>query len=223
MKKLMTAMAAAAVMVSAARAQEDVDPRKRDAVGKLNGLKVTVDFADTTVRAAIDYLRDLSGLNFHIDAACNDKADEKITLKVKDLSLKTVVKLLLTPKELTAVWRDGVMVVMPKGGVSSATTVQVYDVRDLMLRVGDFPGPKVELSSNPAQGPTITVGWDPEPPKPQFEEDLLMELVKGNTGGGSWENPACSITYANGMLIVSQGTSSHREIADFLNKLRQMR
>jgi hypothetical protein len=51
----------------------------------------------------------------------------------------------------------------------------------------------------------------------------MIELVKGNTGNGSWEDPSCSITYANGLFVVSQSKGAHAEVGTFLNKLRQFK
>jgi hypothetical protein len=221
MKTMMMAMAAL-VVASSAVAQDAGDPRKQEAVSRLSNLKVSVDFSDITLRQAVEYLRDVSGLNFHIDSKCDEKADKRVTLKVKDLSLKTVIKFLLTPEELTAVWRDGVMVVMPKSAVAAATTIQVYDIRDLMLAIEDFAGPMIELK--PAgQGPGIIPIFPTDPPKPPMTEDVLLDLIKGSTGGKSWDEPACSITCANGLLVVSQSKSVHAELAAFLNKIRQFK
>jgi hypothetical protein len=213
------AIAAVAALGSAVSGQDESDVRKRDAINKLNGMKISVDFSGVPMSAALEYVREVSGLNLHIDGKCAEKADEAITLKVKDLSLKSVLKLMLAPKELTAVWRDGVLVIAPKGAAVSAV-LRVYDVRDLMAKIGDFPGPKVELVA-PGSGPMVgIVVTDLSDPKPIIEPEFLTELVKGNTGGTSWEDPACSLSMANGLLVVSQSKGVQAEVEDFLNKLR---
>lgn len=220
MKTTMTLAAALACL--AASAQDDADPKKRDAVNKLAAMRISVDFKEIPLSDAMDFLRDASGINFHVDPKATEK-DEKITLKVKDLPLKSVIKLMLTPRDLTGVYRDGVIVILPKADVAAATTTQTYDVRDLLMKIGDFPGPKVELVS-PGTGPLtgITITMD-EPKDPPITEDLLTDLVKSNTGGTTWDDGNASITIANGMLFVAQNKSVHREVADLLNKLRQYR
>jgi hypothetical protein len=221
MKTLVTAAVMAAA--AAALAQETVDPRKQDIVNRLSAQKVTVDFREIGLREAVDFLRDATGINFHVDGKCEDKGEIKISLKVKDLPLKTVIKLMLAPHELTAVYSDGVLVLKPVSDARGTMVTQVYDVRDLLMKIGDFPGPKVELTSA-ASGPVtgIITTIEPEPATP-INEDLITELIRGNTGGSTWDDPAASITLANGMLVVVQTKGTHREIDGMLNKLRQYR
>ena len=93
-------------------------------------------------------------------------------------------------------------------------------MRDLMAKIGDFPGPKVELVTPNSAAMTGIVLTDLSDPKPILEPEFLTELVKGNTGGTSWDDPACSLSMANGLLIVSQTKGVHAEVENLLNKMR---
>jgi hypothetical protein len=100
----------------------------------------------------------------------------------------------------------------------------MYDVRDLLVKIQDFPGPKVELTSPTGtradMGMVVTLG-DGRPP---MTEEFITEMVKNNTGDRTWEeNPNASITLANGLLVVSQSRRVHEEIRVFLAKLQQYR
>lgn len=208
---------------------ETTDPRKQEIVNKLNTMRVTVDFANQTLEEALSFLRDFTGINLVVDAEVykNQSEDQlKVTLKVKDLLLKSVLKLMLNSRELTAMYKEGVVLVVPKGKVDKAVTLQLYDVRDLLVKIQDFAGPKVELVSpqkgggGPLTGATFTL----EEPRSTITEEFITDMVKQNTGDKSWdENPNASITLTNGVLVVSQSKRVHEEIKRFVNLLRQFK
>src|SRR5215471_18549408 len=100
MKTLMALMAAAA----AAWAGDG----PADSVRRLETMKITVDFEDVKLPEAVDYLRDVTGLNLVILPKAMEKDGEsKVRLKVKDLSVKSVLRLILGSRGLTATYRDG--------------------------------------------------------------------------------------------------------------------
>jgi len=230
--KTITTAAFLGILALPAWAQEggnESDPRKQEVLNKLNTMRITVDFANVTLEEAVGYLRDFSGLNIVVDADVykNQSEDQlKVTLKVKDLLLKSVLKLMLNSRELTAMYKEGVVLVIPKGKIDKAVTLQLYDVRDLLVKIQDFAGPKVELVSpskgggGPLTGATFTL----EEPRSTITEEFITEMVKQNTGDKSWdENPNASITLTNGVMVVSQSKRVHEEIKRFINLLRQFK
>jgi len=233
MKTTMLAAIALGCLALPALAQEGgtetTDPRKAEVVNKLNTMRVSVDFTNQTLEEAIAFLRDFTGLNIIVDAEVykNQSEDQlKVTLKVKDLLLKSVLKLMLSSRELTAMYKEGVVLVVPKGKIDKAVTLQLYDVRDLLVKIQDFAGPKVELVSpqkgggGPLTGATFTL----EEPRSTITEEFITDMVKQNTGDKSWdENPNASITLTNGVLVVSQSKRVHEEIKRFVNMLRQFK
>jgi hypothetical protein len=231
----MKTMLTAAILVLTglpALAQEgtnETDPRQQEVVSKLNTMRVTVNFENTTLEEAIGFLRDFSGLNIVVDAEVYKTQSEdqlKVTLKVKDLLLKSILKLMLNSRELTAMYKEGVLLVVPKGKIDKSVTLQLYDVRDLLVKIQDFPGPKVELvsPSKGGGGPLTGATFSLEEPRSTITEEFVTEMVKQNTGDKSWdENPNASITLTNGVLVVSQSKRVHEEIKHFVNLLRQFK
>lgn len=228
----LVALAFAAASAGTAFAQEEgegADPRKQEILNKINSMRLTVDFNNVPLEQALDYLRDFSGLNIVLDAEVHQKLTEdqlKVTLKVKDLLLKSILKLMLSPRDLTATFREGVLLILPKGKADRSVTLQMYDVRDLLLKVQDFPGPRVELvaPSGAGQTPLTGASFVLEEPRSTITEDFLTEMVKANTGDRSWdENPNVSIALANGILVVSQSRRVHGEIRRLIEKLRQFK
>lgn len=230
---MMHTAAILALMALPAFAQEggsESDPRKAEAVNRINTMRVSVDFTGTPLEEAVAFLRDFTGLNILVDAEVykNQSEDQlKITLKVKDLSLKSVLKLMLTSRELTAMYKEGVLLVVPKSKIDKAVTLQLYDVRDLLVKIQDFNGPKVELVSpqkGGGGGPLVGGVFTLDEPRSVITEEFITDMVKQNTGDKSWdENPNASMNLSNGVLVVSQSKKVHEEIKRFINLLRQFK
>jgi hypothetical protein len=202
------------------------DSGREDAVRKLETMKVTVDFQDVKLSEAMDYLREATGLNLVLLPRAAEKGDFKVRLKVRELTVKSTMKLMLSGHGLAVTWREGAVVVLPQEDLQEEVTYQIYDVRAQLVKLSDFPGPKVELvkqGKGSATGPLIGIDQldvhDP-PVAPEF----LVDLVRANTGGQSWDqNKNASVQLSNGMLVVSQTGPVHREIRTLLGLLAQYR
>jgi type II secretory pathway component GspD/PulD (secretin) len=192
-----------------------------DAARKLETLKVTVDFDNVKLPEAIDYLRDVTGLNLVLLPKAMEKdGDATVRLKVKDLTVKSVLKLLLNSRGLTASYRDGALVILPKEDLQSSTAMRIFDVRALQVKIQDFEGPIVELTS-PASKKVGGV-FILQEPKTIIEDDFLITMVKTSTGSGSWDaNPNAVAELHNGQLVVTQTPAVLREIENLLNLLGQ--
>ncbi len=221
MRKMILPLAALGILAGTAHGGDD--PRKEEYLKKLDSMRLDVDFRKQPLDDALDFLREFSGLNFHVDAEVREALSEDqllVTLRVKDLKLKTILGHLLTPRRLTLIYRDGVLVVTTRDKTDLKVFPAIYDVRDLLIKIPDFPGPKVELVTPTNGGPISGIMTSFEPPKQRIEDDFLVEMVQANTGGNSWEdNPNASLRLVNGMLIVSQSKRVHKEIGRFLYKL----
>jgi type II secretory pathway component GspD/PulD (secretin) len=204
---------------AAAATPRPAAPGRAPIVSKLANLRVTLEFNDTPLEDVIEFVRQFTQLNILIDASVTEKHGKngvKITMKVKDLPLGSAFKLMLETQGLTMVYRDRVLLVVTEDRANQTLVMQVYDVRDLMMKVNDFPGP--EISLEPLRGTTST---QPDEGPPQLTDTFVLEAVKTNCGKGTWDaNPKVSIEMHNGLLIVTQTTDVHKQIKSLLNKLR---
>lgn len=214
----MKTITAVVVMAACAWAGEG----REEAVRKLETMRVTVDFENVKLPEAIDYLRDVTGLNLIILPKAMEKDGESsIRLKVKDLSVKSVLKLLLNSRGLTTAFRDGALVIVPKEELQDSTSMRLFDVRALQVKIQDFAGPTVELTSPSSKKPGVVLGF-PEEPKTVVTDDFLLDMIKANTGGGTWDsNPKAALNLNNGTLVVTQTPSVLHEIDNLLNLLGQ--
>lgn len=198
------------------------------ALRRLESVRVTVDFRETPLAQALDFLREASGLNLvFTPAAAGKDPGAKVTLKARDLGLRTVLRLVLRPRDLGVAWRDGAFQVVTREELVSATVLRMYDVRSHLLRIQDFKGPSMELTTtvrNDAKVVGIVVLEEDGPKEPPIGEEALLGLVKDSTGRRSWDdNPAASINVVHGILMVSQTPAVHAEIERLLAGILQYR
>jgi type II secretory pathway component GspD/PulD (secretin) len=202
-----------------AESARPADPVREQILSKLNNLRVTLEFNETPLVDAIDFIRQFTNLNLLIDNSVNErfgKEGVKITLKVRDLPLGSALRLMLETQGMTLVYRDKVLLVVTEDRANQTVVMQVYDVRDLLMKINDFPGPEISLEP-------LKQGVDINPPQdiPQITEDFVVTSVKQNCGKATWDtNPKVSIVLNNGLLVVTQTQDVHKQIRDLLNKLR---
>jgi hypothetical protein len=197
--------------------------------GRLASQKIEVEFENTPLNDALGVIRSHTGYNIILDPKSAAEHESKtVTLKLKNLSVKSILRIMLNNNDLTMVYRQGVLVVVPKSEVDKKVVTKVYDVRDLLYTIKSFPGPKVELVAPEATGGTALSGAIFEidtSSEGTITEDFLTTLIPQSTGGkeGWSANENASITVVNNMLVVTQTEKVHAEVADLLRLLRQFK
>ena len=217
-----------AALGGAAFAQESPSDPVRKIRDRIASMKITLDFTNAKLDDVVAYFQEYSGLNFHLDADARAKEEEgaRVTIKLKDVTLKTALKLVLNPRDLGCVYRDGVILIATKAKLGTQTVTRVYDVRDLLFRLRDFAGPRVELTVPGGAGAALAGASFTleEEPKGELTEEFLADLIKTNTGERSWDDSAAvSISQINGLLVISQSKPVHEEIRRLLDLLRQFK
>ena len=223
---VLAAAALAAAPVPAQEKRAGTTSRQEEIAAKLGQIKISLDFSDAALPDVLDFVRSFSGIDFFIDPKVRERLNDeqmKVTMKVNDLPLRSALRLMLNGKGLTAVYREGVLVVVPKEEAEKNVALRIYDVRDLLMKIEDNPGPVIELKppgqTTGMQGIVITLEPEHPPPSPEF----IVDMIKNNCGAGSWDNPNASITLNGGLLMVNQTPRVHAEVARMIEKLRQYR
>lgn len=199
---------------------------KRAVLNKLETMKIDLNEVDRPLDEMVAYLRDFSNINFLIDPEVYTKVSKdqmKVTIKVKNVRLKSALKLILGQYDLSAVYQDGIVKITTRERVNQNVITLFYDVRDLLLKINNFPGPKLELTGGEGSGGTTGITFAvEEPQESKVDEGFLEELIKTNTGGKSWEeNPHAAIRITpTGILIVTQTKAVHKEVENLINMLR---
>ncbi len=205
-------IAAMLALPLAAGAQDSV---KNEYESKLNNVKVSLDFTNAPLDSVIDYLREISGMNIFTDAKVRDK-QLVITLKVSEISLRSIFGLMLKPHGCDILFKDGVLQVMTKEDVADKTMrMEIYDCRDILYPIQNFPGIDLDLN---AAGPGVVINPDPGDAGGEIP---IEEMVRTHTGGRSWEeNPKAVCKMQNGLLVIKNTPEIHRQVRRLLDLLR---
>ncbi len=210
MKSLAVAVALALGSLTAS-AQDTV---RSEYEGKLNNIKVTLDFQNAPLDAVVDYLREISGMNIFTDSKVRDKT-LVISIKVTEISLRSVLGLILKPHDCDILFKDGVLQLMTKADVADKTMrMEIYDCRDILYPISNFPGVDIDLGT--LSGVVTTPADDAG-----TSEIPIEEMVRAHTGGRSWEeNQKAVCKMQNGLLVIKNTPEVHKQVRRLLDLLR---
>jgi hypothetical protein len=210
----MRILATAAVLALACGPASAQDGVKAEVEGKLNNIKVTLDFSSAPLDAVVDYLREISGMNIFVDSKVRDK-NLTISIKVTDISLRSIFGLMLKPHNCDVMFKDGVLQVMTKEDVADRTMkMEIYDCRDILYPVAQFPGVDIDLGG----GAGVLVA---QPDVDPGSEVPIEEMVRAHTGGRSWEeNPKAVVKMQNGLLVIKNTPEVHKQVRRLMDLLR---
>jgi len=190
--------------------------RKRPSVVPRKKVIKRLDFSDISLKDAIDFLRDVSGANIHVNwralKTIGITRDTKVNLKARDISVARALTLITDQlsvgqdKYSSVYWvvDEGVVEISTGEALNHSTRVEVYDITDLLLVVPNFIAPSIDLSrttvgnnaNNNASiwgnntGNNNTSNGDIEGPgiaeQRQKMRDELVEIIKLSIGEEMW-------------------------------------
>lgn len=106
---------------------------------------ITLNFKDTPLKQVIADLQTLSGVNVVPDTDALQKAsvslDQRLSLMVENISLKSALNLLLKQVQLTYVIKNEVLNITTESEAKGRVIPVTYPVADLVVPVGDNPLP----------------------------------------------------------------------------------
>jgi|SRR6266850_314653 len=207
-------MGALAVAIpAAARPQED--EASKTLRNQLRTIRLDVDFEKWNVRQLVDYLREASGINIVLDKKAGESPG-LLTMKAKGVTIQSILRLLLKPCQIGYTIEEGVLMILPEAAIKSQVRLEIFDVRDVMFPIRDFPGVDISLLADSA-GATFSAA--PEDTRPEFP---IVDLIKAHTGGKAWDETAqVSIQLNNGLLFVRQTPETIAQIRKVIDYLRQ--
>lgn len=105
---------------------------------------IDVDFNKTPLKEAVSAVAESTGLRFTFDPRVEGR-ERPVTLRLHGVRADSVLRLLLRPLDLGAAVRDGVLVILPEGLIEPHVAIRMYDLRDVLFKIRDFPGPRLEF------------------------------------------------------------------------------
>ncbi|MBI2932477.1 MAG: tetratricopeptide repeat protein [Planctomycetes bacterium] len=196
--------------------REEMKPEDKEIIEKLKGIPITLEMQDAPLPSVIDYVRELTGLNFIIDASVETPDQKLVTIKVTEVPVADALRLILESVSADIVVEDGVVIITSKEALQKKVRLELYDVQDLTVGVQDFPG--VDMSLSPDQmGASV---MPEEGSKQVFSGEDLVDLIKKTIDKDHWEDEGKSIQHQNGLLIARNTIDMHKKLAKFLTELR---
>ncbi len=193
----------------------------------LNTMKVpALEFVDSTLEEIVNYIRDYANLNIVIDGSITDEVDieKTITFKVTGVVLKIALRLLLSQFDLDyMITEQKVVFITTPQNAGGKAVVELHDIRDILVKIQDFPGPNVELSSPGGGGGALTGATFTleEPTEAAVGQEQIEELIKENIAPNTWDEGDYTLEVTpNQQLLVNHTPKVHKAIRTFLTKLR---
>lgn len=214
-----------------------------------------LDFDGIEFGEVINFLRDVSGLNFFVKWTALETAGiqskKPVTVHLSDVTVEKALNVILddvggSTARLGYVIDDGVITISTRDDLAQKTVTQVYDISDLIFRVPNFVGPRIDVtaSSNTGSGGnngssgggsvfgnntsnTGNTGEDQTPTKQQMITQITTLIAK-TIDPESWRAPLGTgavgdIQELRGQLVVTQTAENQKNISDLINKLRESR
>ncbi|MBE7492753.1 MAG: hypothetical protein HS108_13495 [Planctomycetes bacterium] len=142
--------------------------------------------------------------------------DRKITLELADIKASNALNIVLDQVKLKKAYKNGVLYLTTEEKAQEATITKTYDVRDITVRIEDFPAPRIRLKAadDSTSGPVIELPPDKEPVVADDIVELIEESIKADWGGKH------AVKVVKGNLIVTAPRNVHKEVDALLAQLR---
>jgi hypothetical protein len=174
--------------------------KKEKAILRILNSVISVDFKDQSFDAVIDYLQEKTGQPILVDkqalADANIEYETPVTLKLKKVSVRTLLRKLLHDLGLTYVIKDEIIQVTSYKRAKEMMTVRTYPVGDL-------------VSFDPTTGQLLP------PALIMYQANQLIQLIKSTIDPDSWgggENGGGGtivFNLATKSLVVKQSAEIH--------------
>jgi general secretion pathway protein D len=202
---------------------QDPEPIRRIKAA-LESARVDYSFDGTPLSDVIATFRQITAVNILIDPQVDGESEElKVTQPINGLTAMSALRLILESKDLAYTFLENTLVITNKGEAREPTTLEVYNVTDLLQKVRNFAAPEIRLrGANDQQGDspisfTESLEEDDEP----LDPDALIQLIRDSTGGEAEWPEGTTIEYNQGNLFVDAPHALHAKINNVLENLRQ--
>lgn len=142
--------------------------------------------------------------------------DRLITLELADVKAGNALNIVLDQIKLVKMYKNGVLYITNEEKAQGAVTTKVYDVRDITVKINDFPAPKLRLKAadDNTNGPIVEFPDDEKDVATEDIVEMIEESVDADWGG------AASVSIVKGQLIVRASREVHKDVANLLDQLR---
>jgi hypothetical protein len=200
----------------------------------LNTVLPDLNFAGVTLGDAIDFLRDVSGSNLHVNWAAIEAVgvgrDSVINLRLRNTPLRKVLQLVLSEAgagDLLAYYVDDDVIEVTTREIADHDLItRIYPVDDLIMAVPDFVGPDLSLQGSStggsSSGSIVTNTGNENNKDTMTRQQRAEELINTITAvikPDIWQvnGGTAAIRFFNGSLIVTAPRSVHEALGGYVD------
>jgi len=217
------------VMASTSASAAEVSARR-----VLNNVLPDVKFDNVSISDAIDFLRDVSAANIHVNWRALEEVgvgkDTTVNVRLRAVSLRKILSMVLneagTGNALTYYIDDNVIEVTTRELADKQLITKIYPVDDLIMEVPDFVGPDFQINQassaggSGSSGSLINSGTDnnqsvvTRAERAQQLVETIQTIIQPeiwNVNGGT-----AAIRFWNGSLIVTAPRSVHEALGGYV-------
>lgn len=179
----------------------------------------TLAYEDADVTEVVKDIARKARVTIVIDKkALEDVSDEdrKITLELASVKAINALNIVIDQIGLFKAYKNGVLYITTEEKAKEATVIKTYDVRDITVRIQDFPAPELKLrpaDDSGTSGPIIQIP-DEDTPTTDDIVDMIQDSIDADWGD------TASINIVKGQLIVRAPRNIQKEVANLLDLLR---
>lgn len=200
---------------------DESEPWKQ-AVNAALDQEITLDFQDTDLVDVISFLQRITSVNFVIDpAVIAGGGVPPVTLKVDAMKLRYVLDYVMRLTNLNYSIRDQAIYVSNAQGLRGDVYMKMYDIRDLLQGLTQFPGPDLDIPEPGGTGSRLLAPVaDDAPPEIAEFVDIVQRVVAPTTWAA---DSGASIEEYQGSMVVNQSIEVHKQVEELLRQLRNQR
>jgi hypothetical protein len=141
--------------------------------------------------------------------------DRKITLELAEIKAMNALNIVVDQIGLFKQYKNGILYITTEEKAAEATVTKTYDVRDITVKINDFPAPKLRLKGEDSDG-----GFEIEIPDEDkiVETDEIVEMIEESVEA-DWGDTA-TVTVSQGQLIVRAPRSVQKDVGELIDQLR---
>lgn len=179
--------------------------------------ETSIEVVDAPLADVVEFLKDLHEINIQFDAkalaAVGIGTDTPVTRKLRGISLRSALNLMLKELDLTYVIRDEVLLITTPEEAGKMTELRVYDVSSLLPPAGsaeDLARALVKTMDSKQGAPPASGGGSETP-----AEGVLKQMRSTEK-----DKPGRSIAAYEQLLIVRDSARGHDEVLRVLRAIR---
>jgi len=178
----------------------------------------TVKYEEVDITEVVKDIAKKAGVNILVDKKALKEIDEDdrvIELELADITADNALNIVIEQVGLVRSYKFGLLFLTTKEKAQERTILRSYDIRDITVKIKDFPSPKLRLKGEDAASGIIEFP-DQEDDPPDADEiiEMIEESVEADWGG------TASVREVKGHLVVRAPRDVQVEVAKLLAQLR---